>query len=434
MALFYFFLGMAALQVVFTSVFYLLIKKKEYLYYTLFTVFLSTYIVMAFRSPSWAWYQTEKGSIILAALNLMVPLAILFYYKFIRYFIDAGTNYSRLNRHFRIAEKIIGSVVLGLFLLRWLGGSELGHQSFVVMMFLIVPLNLYFLVKLILIRQKLPGIVAIGSFLLFLFARFAVFASLFNTNQNLLLVEAPIAFSIGGILLDFVFFDFALIYKTQLVYKENLRLAIEKQEDLNRQRLLISNDLHDDIGSSLSSIQLELALAAKSEQSPQSLQQTLLKVSEEVKSVLENMNDIIWAIKKSSGDEKRFSNRIKDYYFDLMDARQINCTYEIDNELELLLVSSTCRKNLLLIAKEALNNSIKHSDATKILVKLHRMGDHLQLEISDNGIGFDQLRKNTGNGLESMRLRSKQMQGKLNIESYPGTGSQISCTIPLSSI
>lgn len=434
MEFFYFFLGMAGLQVVFTCAYYVLFRKKEFLYYTLFTVFFSAYVVLVISLPTREWIFQLLGVSVLGVPQLLVPVSILFYYKFIRHFIEAPFNFNRLNRHFLTAEKLLLGAVLTLFFIRLFLGSIIAQQSFVWMMFLIVPLNLYLLVQLVMIRQKLSNIIAIGSFLLFLFARFAVFASLFTKSQGEVFMDAPLAFSIGGILLDFVFFDFALIYKTQLVYKENLRLAVEKQEELNQQRMIISNDLHDDIGSSLSSIQLELALAAQSKESEKSLQKTLLKVSEEVKGVLENMNDIIWAVKKSSDKEKTFSNRIKDYFFDLMDARQINCTYEIDKQLELTLVSSTCRKNLLLITKEALNNALKHSEANQIVVKLFKSENLLHLEISDNGKGIPDNRLNVGNGLESMRLRSLQMGGTLEVERLPDQVTRIACKIPLGSI
>lgn len=435
MPLFYFFLGIAVLQIIFTGSYFLLFRNKEFLYYMLFTLSLSFFIVGGDYPPLYEFLKSFTGPHLFRSLNLLVLLSIFFYYRFIRYFTETIQRYPRVHRQFLVAEKIILAACLILFLIQVFADHRTGHNSFMVLMAMIVPMNIYFMISLFMKKSKLTNIMVIGSFFLFLFVRLAFFATLYRTNEGAKGIDPATVFSIWGIIMDFIFFDFALIYKSRLMHSENIRLAVEKQIELNEQRLSISSDLHDDIGSSLSSIQLELSLAGKAlEKGQLKNERIFLKISEEVKRVIENMNDIIWAVKKGDAEEKSFSNRIKDYYFDLLDARQMECIYEVDRELEAALLSSTCRKNLLLIAKEAMNNAIKHSEAVAIVVALFKEGESVCLEIKDNGKGIPENRSTIGNGLESMRFRCNQMKGRLEIISIPEIGTTIACRIPASSI
>ena len=431
----YFFLGVTYLQIIFTGVYYLLLRRKEYLYYTLFSACL-TFLVMVSGWPSFFQFLKDHLSAgLLLTFRPLVPLGLLFYYRFMGYYTDAPVKFPRLKRHFKMAESLMAFSALLLWLVRWIFSNEAEQHVFSGFMYLIVPINLFLIFSVLLLRQRLTNIVSIGSFLMFLFVRFSLYAKINISHPWFNELDDSIVLLIGGIMLDFLFFDIALIYKTQLVYSENIRLAVEKQEELGLQRLSISNDLHDEIGSSLSSIQLELALAAHSKVNDTTFHKNLhLKISEEVKLVLDNMNDIIWAVKKGGEEEKSFSNRIKDYYYDLMDARQISSSYEIDRELEKSIVSSSCRKNLLLLTKEAINNVLKHSEANSVVIRLYKKEECLYLEIHDNGIGFTPDRLGAGNGLESMRTRSEQMSGTFTVNCYTGKGTLVQSKIPLSSL
>lgn len=413
----------------------MLLRRKEYLYYTLFSVCLA-FLVLVNGLPIFSHIlkQHMSGALLLT-FRPLVPLGLLFYYRFMRYYTDAPFKFPRLDRHFRIAEKLMVFTAMLLLIIPWIFSIETEDRIFSGLMFLIVPINLFLIISVLLLRQRLTNIVSIGSFLMFIFVRFSLYVKINPSHPWFNELSDSVALLIGGIMLDFLFFDIALIYKTQLVYSENIRLAMEKQEELSLQRLSISNDLHDDIGSSLSSIQLELALAAHSKEKDSAAHRSLhQKISEEVKGVLENMNDIIWAVKKGAAEEKSFSNRIKDYYYDLMDARQITCSYEIDRELEKSIVSSTCRKNLLLLSKEAINNVLKHSEADSVVIRLYKKEGGLHLEIQDNGIGIAPERFAAGNGLESMRTRCEQMLGTCSIECKTGKGTLIHCKIPITSL
>jgi signal transduction histidine kinase len=92
----------------------------------------------------------------------------------------------------------------------------------------------------------------------------------------------------------------------------------------------------------------------------------LKNVVRDLKLVIENMGDIIWAINPDRKAHKSISGQLKDFYFDLMDGYGIQCNYHIDQALEAQITNIDARKNLLLIAKEAINNILKHAEATGI--------------------------------------------------------------------
>ena len=136
-----------------------------------------------------------------------------------------------------------------------------------------------------------------------------------------------------------------------------MQLEVQRQSELNQQREMISADLHDDLGASLSSIHLNVSMVQKTLHNDiVNADSALKKVVRDLKLVIENMGDIIWAINSDKKAHKSISGQLKDFYFDLMDAHGIECNYHIDHGVEAQITNIIARKNLLLIAKEAINN------------------------------------------------------------------------------
>jgi signal transduction histidine kinase len=199
---------------------------------------------------------------------------------------------------------------------------------------------------------------------------------------------------------------------------------------------MISADLHDDMGASLSSIHLNAITAIKSlsDNIPQT-EQILKRLVEDLKSVIENMGDIIWAINPDKQTFKPISAQLKDSYFDLMDDYNIQCNYNIDNKLEAQITNINARKNLILIAKEAINNILKHAKSSIIDISLYAEESNIVLKIQDNGIGIRDTENNlSGNGLRNMKFRTEKMNGTLTIKSEKEKGTIISCIVPIANI
>jgi len=96
----------------------------------------------------------------------------------------------------------------------------------------------------------------------------------------------------------------------------------------------------------------------------------------------------------------------------------------------------TKRKNFYLIFKEAINNAVKYAQANNIWVRIEQQHKELELEVRDDGIGFDKDRmvhpgSLSGNGLINIQLRTKEMRGECMVRSHPGAGTILRLKVPI---
>jgi len=204
-----------------------------------------------------------------------------------------------------------------------------------------------------------------------------------------------------------------------------------KEEERNR----IAGELHDDIGATLSSIHIYSSVAEKSlKENPEKTKVVLQQINNTTRQVMENMSDIVWAMTQEQPGEKSFSSRIKNYGYDLLTTKNVECDYQIDENAENLLQNLDAKKNILLIVKEAMNNISKYSEATKAEIKMWADITTLYILIRDNGKGFRVGGNNQGNGLGNMRSRTQHLGGKFSLQSEPGRGTIVEFSLPLTRI
>jgi hypothetical protein len=213
------------------------------------------------------------------------------------------------------------------------------------------------------------------------------------------------------------------------------RYRINQLMRLQQMRSRISRDLHDEVGSTLSSIHVYSSLAAKAmEKNPDATRDALKQINTNSKQVMENMSDIVWAINTGKNGEISLEKKLKNYGFELLTPLGIITRYMIDHEAEKKLVHIEARKNVLLIAKEAMNNIARYSKATETSIQLELTGHQLQLKIADNGVGFNVKNGRKGNGLYNMQKRTENMGGKFEVSSEADQGTIICCRIPIANI
>jgi signal transduction histidine kinase len=224
---------------------------------------------------------------------------------------------------------------------------------------------------------------------------------------------------------------FVLISIGFLVYRyyQNQKLAISKI------RHSISQDLHDDIGASLSSLQIYGAVAEKTfKTNPEKAIEMLHKISTQSKTVMENMNDIVWSMNVNNTNTTSLEAKVKNYSVELLSDNNINFNCSIDASIEPLLKSITAKRNILLIIREAMNNILKYSKATAASLQINVIDKNVEISISDNGIGFDMNNVKRGNGLWNMKQRAKELNGKFDMDTTHNNGTSICITIPLKSV
>lgn len=222
--------------------------------------------------------------------------------------------------------------------------------------------------------------------------------------------------------LSFWMFNKAKLRKQQRDFQQSL--ALEKQ------RSKIIADLHDDIGATLSSLQINSAVANQLlGKDHKEVNSVLDKIENQSKNLADKIGDIIWSMKPGKDEFMSLEARIKNFANDMLGALEIAYEIKIDAKINFEIHDITIRKNLLLITKEAINNVVKYSHATQLEIHLVLHQGVIRLRIEDNGVGFDVL-SNSGNGIPNMRQRVEELGGVFTIESSNEIGTKIQSTIP----
>ncbi len=221
-----------------------------------------------------------------------------------------------------------------------------------------------------------------------------------------------------------------VLFVVGFILYRNLQLQKHASAALRQK---ISQDLHDDIGASLSSLHIYSSIAEKNIYSnPAKAEEMLHKIYLQSQFLMDEMNDIVWSMKPASVGGTTLEAQVKNFGVDLLNNINVNFTYLMDPEVENFLQSFYVRRNLLLIIKEAINNLAKHSHATMASLKLAITGENIELIIKDNGVGFDMNGKKDGNGLTNLHNRVAELHGEMKVRTVINEGTEISIHFPKS--
>ncbi|PSK91594.1 tetratricopeptide repeat-containing sensor histidine kinase [Taibaiella chishuiensis] len=217
-------------------------------------------------------------------------------------------------------------------------------------------------------------------------------------------------------------------------YYRNLREKEKKHvEELKRTmelRQRLSADMHDDIGSTLSSISLYTQSLLMLPQ-PDVQKNILEKIKATTQNVQENISDIIWSVNPSLDAMDQVLARMRAFGADMAENADVQFTFNAAAAIAHLHSEMDMRKNIYLIYKEAVNNAVKYSQCRQIAISFKIDQDSLCMTIEDDGTGFDPKAKQAGNGLVNMQRRADEINARLNILSHPDTGTSIVLTLPV---
>lgn len=218
----------------------------------------------------------------------------------------------------------------------------------------------------------------------------------------------------------------AVIGSLYLFYRYRLRQLLK----LERLRNKISMNLHDDIGSTLSSISILSDIAMHEDKKTGSVNM-LREIKDNSLSLMEKMDDIVWSINPRNDTFENLMLRTRRFASQLFEARDIDYHIEIaDNILQLKLPMEE-RQHLYLIIKEAINNIVKHAGCRFASVTAQKQGAELVITIRDDGNGFDTSAGSNGNGLRSMAQRTAEMNAGFSIRSDTGKGTCITIRLKI---
>ena len=194
-------------------------------------------------------------------------------------------------------------------------------------------------------------------------------------------------------------------------------------------RNTISRDLHDDVGSTLSSIRFLSSMALDDLKGTRyKHSNTLYSINESSQRMLDSMNDIIWSIQPHSDKIDNIFIRMVSFASELLEAQKIELKWNVSEDVKKAELGLNERHNVLMIFKEGVNNLAKYSSATQADIILELVGKNLVLTIRDNGTGFNPEVTN-GNGLQNMKIRAQKIDAIYNIESSIGKGTTITLQI-----
>jgi signal transduction histidine kinase len=227
----------------------------------------------------------------------------------------------------------------------------------------------------------------------------------------------------NGYRIFFALTGFTIFFAIAMLLLRNKR---HRQLQLMRNR--IADDLHDDIGSTLSSIAIMNELAKN--QSPQAIS-LLTSIGESTSALQENMTDIVWAINPQNDRFENVLIRMDQFATEILEAKNIELDFASDASLATFKLTMWQRKNVYLFFKEVINNAAKYSGANKVIVRIARKEHSIEMIISDNGKGFDTARVFNGHGMNTLRKRKAELNANLDIRSRVNEGTCVQLTFKI---
>lgn len=225
----------------------------------------------------------------------------------------------------------------------------------------------------------------------------------------------------------------AAVVLVTMRHRLKLRLErLEHQRAVERERSRIAKDLHDDLGGSLTEINM-LAAATKLGASPATLaEENLSIIAKKSNRIVCALDEIVWAINPKHDSAASLADYLSGTSQEFLAAAGISLRLDVQRNLSAIPLSPECRHELLLAVKESLNNVVRHSQATEAWLRFKVAAGRLRIVVEDNGRGFNPATTLAGgDGLENLRARLGGVGGTCRIVSRPGGGTVVELEIPV---
>jgi signal transduction histidine kinase/RNase P/RNase MRP subunit p29 len=246
---------------------------------------------------------------------------------------------------------------------------------------------------------------------------------------------------IVGLLL--VVLMFAVIWITQLRRVVEQRTAqlqretrererVERQHALEAERSRIARDLHDDLGSSLTEINV-LASTGQRPQADGASQVNLFHtIAGKARSLIAALDVIVWAVDPEDNLLQSLADYLTGYAEEFFSNTNIACRFKVPVSFPPVTLDGRVRHDLLLAVKEALNNIVRHAEATDVEFRMEVANGRLEIEITDNGKGFESGSEKGRHGLKNLSSRLLMLGGVCTVESRVAGGTVVTIGLPLS--
>ncbi len=250
-----------------------------------------------------------------------------------------------------------------------------------------------------------------------------------RTNQLVILVATLLLVLLAG----YFIYKQQKLKQQKLIEENRLKDQLAKvkiQNELHEERLRISRDLHDNIGSQLTFIISSVDnMKYLFKNTDEKLNNKLLDISTFTRTTITQLRDTIWALNKDDITFDDLKSRLYNY-IEQAKLAQEKIHFEFDNQLtNNFSLNAIQGVNLYRVVQEAINNAIKYSIASKIILKITETNSEINIDVIDDGIGFELNKISAGNGLQNMKNRADKINTLIRIESKPDEGTKICLTL-----
>jgi len=428
--------GLLLMMILFSLANFFQGANKEFLYYSGYAFFLGLMLFLMalynFRANAFSYFLEEYLDFILQMMG------IIFYMLFMRRFLTTKIEHPFLYKTFNAGLVISIISVLLYSSLHYFTNNFIAE-------YLTENLTKVILLLIILIflvysawhwKDKLLRYLFWGNLCLLIFSIISQLSAFMQDILDTLpgIFSSSVFYYEIGLFLELVFFLSGLNYKNnkrliaETKERETLKaknqmqeyekeIAVYKAQQEERER--ISADMHDELGSGMTAIRLmsEIARNKMKENTPVEIE----KISRSANDVLNKMNAIIWSMNSGNDTLDNLISYIRSYALEYFDGTPVDCKINAPEIIPEIEITGDKRRNIFLCLKESLNNALKHSNASQIIIDIE-INSSLKIVIADNGIGIDlQSLRKFGNGLKNIGRRMESIGGTFAIENNNGT-------------
>jgi signal transduction histidine kinase len=439
-----FFLGILSTMCVYAFIRFFTTRLREFLFYGLSALCFIGYffyqVTLLFN------FSEGYNSLDLFLKQFLQIGAHIFYMLFATYFLNLPKHLPFL---YRLMQWIFLLLLAYLTVVMFTAFNDryyaLNMTMFNVVRILLLLYSLYAIPLLFRCKIPLAKYVATGATAVSVFAGLAFYYSsvpIGFTGAFFIAVGGPIAFFKLGILTEQVCFILGLNRKLQMEDAshikavEILRIENEKKEfekfmavleTREKERTRIAQEIHDDIGSGLTTIRL-LSEIAKTKTGNGSLKE-IDKISASANELIENMNEIIWSFNSKNDTLPNLVAYIRRYVVTFFEPTSIQVKISIPPQIPAMQISGDFRRSVFLVVKESIHNILKHAQATTLELRVETQ-PRFSIVLKDNGRGFAaEDVKLFSNGLRSMKDRMESIGGSFSISGHEGTTVELSVSV-----
>jgi ligand-binding sensor domain-containing protein/signal transduction histidine kinase len=220
-----------------------------------------------------------------------------------------------------------------------------------------------------------------------------------------------------------------------LVLRRRFRLRLARLQAINaieRERLRISKDMHDQVGSVLTQVSQLTDIGLTETEDTATVKNRFERIGNRARLAVQSLDEIVWATDPRNDNLASFAEYISRFSDEFFEYTHIRCWQEMPATLPATPLTADIRHNVFLAVREALNNALKHSKCAEVWLKMKIDHGEVTLKIEDNGAGFTPRRTAPGgNGVGNMAARLAECGGRMELDSAPGTGTRVSFIFPL---